>query len=359
MKSPMLGSLWAGTIPIAAASGLALVAGFGLGRVTAPSLTETVPSSGATLQNPEEADPTWQTTETEPKANTVANVAGAAAIGSPRQRERALEDVLAKANLAEVKKALAWAESLPEGPMKKAALEKILKRWGEMDGPGAAAYAAQVYEETGNASLLREALAGWAEKDPQGAVNQLAALGLSEGLQRDIRRDLLEQWADLNPAAAAAYAVANRNPDNWRGLVGTVADEWSKRDPQAAANWAASLDPGRDKRGAIYTAISNWADADLNGAASYVSSQPPGESRDTMAGTLARQIGQDDPAAGLKWAAMVADPATQERAVAGALIDLYRKDETQARQILQSSGLSAQVQQAALSRMTNRGAWWR
>jgi hypothetical protein len=78
-----------------------------------------------------------------------------------------------------------------------------------------------------------------------------------------------------------------------------------------------------------------------------------------MAGTLARQVGQDDPTAGIKWAAMVADPATQERAVAGALIDLYRKDEAQARLILQSSGISAQIQQAALNRMTNRGPWWR
>jgi hypothetical protein len=360
MQAPLVGGLWAGVLPVAAASGIALVAGFGLGRVTAPSAApEAAAISPGKATGEAEAEPQWQTAGTEAKTVSADDVVRAAAVGSPRQRERALEDVLSKASLEEVKKALAWAESLPEGPMKKAALEKILKRWGQLDGPGATAYAAQVYSETGNASLLREALAGWGEKDPQGAISQLGSLGLSDGLQGDIRRDLLEQWADLNPAAAAAYAVQNRNPDSWRGLVGTVADEWSKRDPMAAANWAASLDSGRDKRGAIYSAISNWADADPNGAAAYVSSQPAGESRDMMAGTLARQIGQDDPASGLKWAAMVADPATQERAAAGALIDLYRKDETQARQILQSSGLSAQIQQATLIRMTNRGPWWR
>lgn len=336
--------------------------GFGLGRVTAPSGSEELKATGSRQvaeQSRDEAEPAWQAVETEPKSATAADVAGAAAMGSPRQRERALEEVLSKADLAEVKKALEWANALPEGPMKKAALEKILKRWGQLDGPGATAYAAQVYNETGNASLLREALSGWADKDPQGAVNQLAGMGLSDGLSRDIRRDLLEQWADLNPAAAAAYAVANRNPDSWRGLVGTVADEWSKRDPKAAADWAGALDSGRDKRGAIYSAISNWADADPSGVAAYVSSQPVGETRDMMAGTLARQVGQEDPAAGLKWAAMVSDPATQERAVAGALIDLYRQNETQARQLLQSSAISAQIQQAALSRMTNRGPWWR
>ena len=116
---------------------------------------------------------------------------------------------------------------------------------------------------------------------------------------------------------------------------------------------------GKDKKSAIYEAVSSWADQDVSAAASYITSQPPGEGRDTMAGTLARHIGQENPEAGIKWAAMVGDPGTQERAVAGALIDLYRKDEAQARKILQTSSISTQVQQAALVRMTNPGPWWR
>ncbi|MBU3748723.1 MAG: hypothetical protein FGM36_15825, partial [Burkholderiaceae bacterium] len=152
----------------------------------------------------EKQEPDWQTAEASPQGVTASDVATAASLGSPRQRERALEDILSKANLEEVKKALEWANGLPDGPMKKAALEKILRRWGELDGPGATAYAAQLYNETGNPNLLREALSGWGQKDPHGAVNQLATLGLSDGLKGDIRRDLLEEWADLNPAAAAA-----------------------------------------------------------------------------------------------------------------------------------------------------------
>lgn len=358
---PAMGVGWAKGIPAGLVAGVALLAGFGLGRVTAPSATPSRPDGLADGFSEKQgaAEPAWRMSEPAGGGGSAVNVAGAAALGSPRQRERALEEVLSKASLEDVKKALEWASALPDGPMKKASLEKILKRWGEMDGPGATAYAAQVYGETGNANLLREALAGWAEQDAQAAIQQLSGLGLGEGLQNDIRRDLLEQWADLNPTAAATYATNHRDADNWRGLVGTVADEWSKRDPRAAADWAAALQSGRDKRGAIYSAISNWADADPNGAAAYVSSQPPGENRDMMAGTLARQVGQEDPASGLKWAALVADAGSQERAVAGALIDLYRKDQDQARRILQSSSISAQIQQAALNRMTNRGPWWR
>ena len=358
MKSPILG---AGKVaPMVGIVGASLVLGFALGRVTlSPTrdLAEGTNQKGTTSEA-REGGADWKGAGSSEDLS-VGAFASAASIGNPRDRDRALQESLSKLTLSDIKKALAWGESLPDGPMKRAALAKILERWGQLDGRGAVPYASQVYAETGSASLLREALQGWATKDPLGAIQQSSAMRLSENLQKDIRNDLLRQWADQNPGNAAEYALANRNPENWGGVVGTVVDQWSKQDPKAAATWAASLDSGRDKRGAIYTAISNWADEDLNGAASYVSSQPAGESRDTMAGTLARRIGQEDPTAGLKWAAMVADPGTQERAVAGALIDLYQKDEVQARQILQTSSISEQVQQAALIRVTNRGPWWR
>ena len=345
-----------------ASVGVALVVGFGVGRVSAPSRLTGAQEVEATkvAQGAEGSEePKWQSVGGSDRSELVSELAGAAAIGSLKNRSRALEDILAKAGLEDVQKALAWANALPDGPMKKAALAKIMERWGQLDGPGAVAYAAQLYAETGNASLIREALKGWATKDPKSAYQQAAELGLSNGLQRDIRYGLMQQWAEQNPNDAAGYALTNRNPENWGGIVGTVAEEWAKQDPKAAVTWAASLTSGKDKKGAIYEAISSWADEDVSAAATYVTAQPSGEGRDTMAGTLARHIGQENPEAGIKWAAMVGDPATQERAVAGALIDLYRKDEAQARKILQTSSISTQVQQAALVRMTNPGPWWR
>ena len=347
---------------MAASIGVALVVGFGVGRVTAPSSptgSEDVQAKKLAQGVEESEEPKWQSAGGSERSELISGLAGAAAIGSLKERARALDDILANAGLEDVKKALAWANALPDGPMKKSALAKIMERWGQLDGPGAVAYATELYAETGNASLIREALKGWATKDPKTAYQQAAELGLSKGLQRDIRYELLTQWAEQNPSDAAGYALANRNPENWGGIVGTVAEQWAKQDPKSAVTWAASLTSGKDKKSAIYESISNWADQDVSAAASYITAQPPGEGRDTMAGTLARKIGQENPEAGVKWAAMVGDPAAQERAVAGALIDLYREDEVQARKILQTSSISAQVQQAALIRMTNRGPWWR
>jgi len=355
MKSPISG---AGKVaPLVWIVGVSLVLGFALGRVTlSPNrdLGEGSNQKGNTSEAGEgRAD--WKGGGSSEDLS-VGAFASAASIGNPRDRDRALQESLSKATLTDIKKALAWAESLPDGPMKRSALAKILERWGQLDGPGAVAYASQVYAETGSATLLREALQGWATRNPQAAIGQISALGLSDSLQSDFRWDLLGQWADQNPAGATGYALANRNPDSWRGTVGTVADQWSKQDPKSAANWVASLESGKDKSNALQTVISNWMKEDLSGAASYVSSQPSGESRDTMAGTLARYIGREDPSSGLKWAAMVADPNLQQRAVIGALSDLYRKDASQAQKVLQSSGIGTEVQQSAWSRMTNRGS---
>jgi len=355
MKSPISGVR--NVAPMVGIVGISLVLGFALGRVTLSPNKDLAESKNKRGTSSEigvgRAD--WKGTGSSEDLS-VGAFASAAAIGNPRDRDRALQESLSKATLSDIKKALNWADSLPDGPMKRAALSKILERWGQLDGPGAVAYASQVYAETGSASLLREALQGWATKNPQAAIDQISALGLSDGLQRDFRRDLLEQWADQNPTGATGYALANRNPDSWRGAVGTVAEQWSKQDPKSAANWVVSLESGKDKSNALQTVISNWMKEDLSGAASYVSSQPSGESRDTMAGTLARYIGREDPSSGLKWAAMVADPNLQQRAVIGALSDLYRKDASQAQKVLQSSGIGTEVQQSAWSRMTNRGS---
>lgn len=359
MKTPGAGGLWVGMMPVVVASGVALVAGFALGRVTVPEAESTVVQKKQFTKEAENIKEPEPVLASEEKEGTAEDVMQAATVPNSRQRDRALDEVLDKANLDEVKKALTWAEALPDGPMKKAAMEKILERWGELDGPGATAYAAQVYDATGNSGLLRDALEGWARKDPQGAITQLNNLGLNDRLALDIRRDLVGQWTELNPAAAAAYASINRNTNNWGGLVSSVADEWSKRDPKAAAAWAANLPPGLDKRSAISQSIRNWADSDPSGVALFVSSQPPGQNRDAMAQTLARQVGRDDPAAGLKWAVMVGDPASQERAIAGALGDLFRKDTNRALQLLQTYPISAETRQKAISRMADRGPWWR
>jgi len=347
---------------------LILLLGFGVGRVTAPQADRGNLSRGMAgkILDPDgdevplvdasrgsSSQLSGESTLTEQRLQQLS------AMTNPRLRERSMEDALAHANLDEVKRALKWAESLPDGPGKKAAMADILERWAQMDGSGAADYAAQLYDATGNAGPLREALQGWAQVNPGAALQKLQSLGLSDGLKADIRTDLVAQWTEQNPQGAAAFAVNNRDTGSWMGLVATVANEWSKEDPKMAVNWAGSLPAGLDQMHAINAAISNWFQSNPSEVGAYVASQPLGPSRDTMALTLARQIGQEDPASGLKWAVTVSDPKTQEKAAAGAIVDVYRKDPQEALQILGGSGLPKPMQDLVAARLQGSGPWWR
>ncbi|NBT24610.1 hypothetical protein EBT11_08225, partial [bacterium] len=224
---------------LVAVAGISLGLGIGVGR-----LTTSVPSAGdgaksrirksVDLEGDETPVPRSSSADSGSMATSGAfseeKLQQASALLNPRLRERGMEEALAHANLDEVKRALRWAESLPDGPIKKAALADILQRWAEMDGAGATNYATQLYEATGNAGPLREALQGWAQTDPNGALQKLQSLGLTDGLKANIRSDLVAQWTEQNPQGAAAYAASNRETGSWMGLVATVADQWSKED---------------------------------------------------------------------------------------------------------------------------------
>jgi len=255
---------------------------------------------------------------------------------------------------AELNRALA----LPDGPGKKSALDRVFLEWGRQDGRTALAFAVKEYEQSGNLSVLRSALQGMAEKSPGEALETLKAMNLSDRIKIDFGADLLEKWTDADPATAAGWAKENRYPQWWGGPVAKVADEWSRTDPRAAVEWSAQLSPGLDQISALVASTSRWSKTDLKEVADFVGRQAPGFPRDIMAGTLAREFGQEDPSSGLKWASLVQDATGRERAAAGAVADVYGKDPAQAATLLQKSGLPVAEQQGVMRRLQG-GPWWR
>jgi hypothetical protein len=137
-----------------------------------------------------------------------------------------------------------------------------------------------------------------------------------------------------------------------------VADEWARQDPAAALDWAASLASGLDQVGAIIAATGRWSKTDFSAVAAHVGRQPRGLPRDVMAGTLAREFGQEDPLAGLQWALIVEDPVGRERAAAGAIADVHAADPARAELLLQSAGLPPEFRQAVEKRVAGPLPWW-
>jgi len=212
--------------------------------------------------------------------------------------------------------------------------------------------------DTGGLGALRAALLEDTRRDPAGAFATLTALPLSNRLKIDIGGEMLELWAADDPRTAAAWAERNRWPGELGGPVVKVADQWARRDPAAALDWAAGLAPGLDQIGAIIAATGRWSKTDFSAVAARVSRQPRGLPRDVMAGTLAREFGQEDPLAGLQWALSVDDPVGRERAAAGAIADIHAADPARAALLLQTAGLTPDFRQAVEKRVAGPLPWW-
>ena len=83
MNSPISGGLFGGMAPLVGSVGVALVVGFGVGRVTAPSK----PASSAEVEvaqatrAEESEEPKWQSVDGSERLELVSELAGAAAMG--------------------------------------------------------------------------------------------------------------------------------------------------------------------------------------------------------------------------------------------------------------------------------------
>jgi len=355
----------AGWFPWVGTAGVAMTVGFGLGRVSAPDRQIAKDGAGETSAQITEGKGGGDgekgmggAFEGKSQDSTEDGLKRALGMNDPKRRDRELENSLSRASLADVKKALDWALSLPEGAAKRAAMAKIMERWGQLDGANAAAYAEKLFAETGNPDLLRDTMRGWGQTDPVGSLQYAQSMSVSDGVRRDITRDLVRDWADRSPQAAAAYAASNPLDVGRGSLTSLIADRWSKQDPQAAANWAMTLPAGRDQQRAYDQLVQNWCDISLQAAASFVSSQPVGENKDVMIGTLAREVAKQNPSAALKWAATLSDSGMQEDTAWSVLRRSARRDPEGTQQLLQSSSLSADVKQALSVRITNNTSGW-
>jgi len=349
-----------------ATAGVAVALGFGLGRVTAPGAplggeTKVRGSARQIGQSEKESgdkEMIYLGREGQASASVEERFARALVMGDPKTRDRELENSLSQASLAEVKKALEWALGMPEGAAKRAAMAKVMERWGQLEGPKAVAYAEKLFAESGNPDLLKDAMRGWGQTDPQASIAYTQAMEVGDGIRRDISRDLFRDWADRNPQGAAAYAASNPTEVGRGGVTSLIADRWSKQDPQSAANWAMSLPAGKEQLRALDELVQNWSDLNLQAAADFVSRQATGANKDAMVSTLAREVAKQDPSAGLKWAATLSDPAQQEKTAMGVLWRTARSDPVAAQQMLKNSSLSAAVQAAVLTKMTNNINRW-
>lgn len=104
----------------------------------------------------------------------------------------------------------------------------------------------------------------WAESDPTAALDHLSAMGRAGTPFLPV---LLQCWANVDPAAAAAFYQAN--PERFHALremhggdaAAHIATEWARNDPEAALAWSRAL-TGDARDAALGSVCRELADAD-------------------------------------------------------------------------------------------------
>lgn len=191
---------------------------------------------------------------------------------------RELESIKAWRCLAECNPALAWSESfrLTEGAELRATLS-----------PDAAQAAA------------------WIASTPEAHRGEAAIEAASLLMKR-------------SPEEALLLAADTTDPERRRDMELLITSEWGRTDPAAAAAWCLAQP---DNSSLLSTVITAWSAADLQAASAWLNTQPAGPARDAAALSLIEPLMELEPASALAWAQSLTNPefrrATEERIAGG------------------------------------------
>ncbi|MEN9535337.1 MAG: hypothetical protein RIR37_610 [Verrucomicrobiota bacterium] len=213
----------------------------------------------------------------------------------------------------------------------------------------------------------------WAESDPTAAMNFSGSMGFGGMFMKPT---ILQGWASIDPASAAAYLAANPREFSMmgfggpgRGLGGAsiIGSEWARRDPTAAMAWANSLAEGRaDAIGAVAGEVAksdpakaaqmlagksgeDFEDAYQNVARSYgaknfneaqawIKSLPANLQEEAMAAAIGGLSSDGESKAAAAQLNLMSQGATKNRAVAEVVADIAREDPQYAAQVLKEQG---------------------
>lgn len=242
------------------------------------------------------------------------------------------------------------AGKLDELPMNERMLASFLlfARWGEADAPGAMAFS-QTMGFAGN-FVRPTVLQSWASVDPAGAAAYMAEaprefgmMGMMGGRGRGGMWGsgpagiVAGEWAKQDPAAALIWAselTAERG-----NAVSSVVGEVAKKDPQKAAEMLAGV--AGDKGGAFRAVAERFGSADFAAAKSWIATIPETE-RDAALASAISGLSNGDPQAAAKEAASLAEGSQKERVIREITGDLARTDPQAAGEFLKTQGAGAQ-----------------
>ena len=233
------------------------------------------------------------------------------------QRDRALREIAGDLMRYDPDAAEEMAAEIEDGDQRRRIVGEIAKMQMTADPMDAVKWIANLPPED-QQSAWRNAAYEWARTRPEEA----AAFALSEDLEESARRQLIEaaapQWARIDPASAAQWAIQLQGNSGKEGLA-RVVDEWSRRAPQAAIDFIAQSTEGKQQEEMTRRAVGSWSREDPSQAAEFVSGLEQSKIKDTIARDVTENWMRSDSMAASEWVGSL-EPGTARDSAVGALI---------------------------------------
>ena len=247
-----------------------------------------------------------QLAETDPMgAMEIAN-----SIESLRDSEYARISILEVWGRNDPAKALAWAEqTLADEPRRSrhSKIDAIYRGYAESNPQAAFQQAMQLEDARLKRDILEDVIETQIENGGLEAAKLTIDTLTDEDLQNNLRRELVDEWASYDPAAAASY-VMSLGDNATAGLKAQLVEEWAESDPAAAAAWLSSLDP-EDPAIARASAdlIQEWTRYDLSASAEWLNSLEPSPELDRAVVSYTFRAAEEDPETAMSWAESIED----------------------------------------------------
>ncbi len=231
-------------------------------------------------------------------------------------RSEALEALMETWVTTQPEQAANWAGSLPAGTFRDDALSALMFHWGAQNPAAAAQWMTRTGVDDPEAASV---LAGrWGQTDPSAAAGWAAAMPESDTRQTAIAA-IAASWAATSPLAAAAYADKLPPADRTQAIT-AVLTQWADIAPAAAAAWLSNIDfPSPDDQSlALAALITPWASQSPSAVAKYINALPEGPAREAASSQFAISAAATAPAESLMWAMNLKDPVQRNQVVTDA-----------------------------------------
>jgi hypothetical protein len=210
------------------------------------------------------------------------------------------------------------------------------------DASGAAAQAEAGLDSSGRlvgANPIEEILAKPRQSRRLVAMNRFCAGLDAAALQRailevpdngdlknwELRFRLLRRWARLEPAAAAAFALADKNRTARANAFKAVLDVWGRDDPEAASEWVAGIKDEQTLEDTLHEFCINLAQRDFEGTLRFADRLPE-EVRDNVVFAAFRAEARENPSGAAARALTMPEGELQGEAMEGTIEEWLRSD---------------------------------